>query len=514
MQRSSGVLRALVRARGLKVTNLCHNGRSASQRAFHICQLTTRNEQFLQQPCSRLLIKEISPIRLFSSADYPGHFMVTLPALSPTMDVGTIVRWEKQVGDKLVEGDLLCEIETDKATMGFETPEEGYLARVFVLEGTRDVPINKALCIITENEGDVAAFRDFPDPGMVTDDGSPAPPPAEESPPTEAPAPPPPPPPPPRPPLVSPAPTSTPESMVQPATGAATGERIFASPLAKKLAAERGIDLQTVTGSGPRGRIRKQDIESFVPSAAVPVVQSGGGPVATTGPYIDLPVDQYRQELAQRAVYSKQTVPHYFLTVDIEADKLLLLAEDLNQEVEGDEACLQLHHFVIKAAALACHKVPAANSSWMGEAIRQFVHVDVNFTMQSDGGQIGPVVSGADTKGLATISEELSLLNKKLSDGMLQPEDYQGGTFTVTDLSSFGVKTCGSVITPPQACSLAMGALRETFVPDDESEEGYRAANVFSATLACDHRVVDGAVGAQWLQHFKGFLQKPHTMLL
>lgn len=511
MQRSSGVLRSLIRARGTKIIPLAYNGRSASMRAIHLCKLSTRSEQFLQQPCSRWLIKQISPVRFFSSADFPPHYMVSLPALSPTMDVGTIVRWEKQVGEKLNEGDLLCEIETDKATMGFETPEEGYLAKIFIAEGTKDVPIKRALCIISENEGDVEAFSNFPDPGMVSDDGSPAAPPPEQE---TAPAASSPPPPPPTPPLVSSPPTPAPQPTAPPPSApVAKGERIFASPLAKKLAAEKGIDLQTVTGTGPRGRIRKQDIESFVPSA-VPVVQSSGAPIAATGPFIDLPVDQYRQELAQRAVYSKQTVPHYFLTVDIEADNLLQLSEDLKEDMEDEDEGLQLYHFVVKAAALACHRVPAANSSWMGDKIRQFTHVDVNFTMQSDRGQVGPVVFGADTKGLATISKELSLLNQKLSEGLLQPQDYQGGTFTVTDLSTFGVKNCGSVITPPQACSLVMGALRETFVPDVDSEEGYRTANVFSVTLACDHRVVDGAVGAQWLQHFKGFLQRPHTMLL
>lgn len=510
MQRSGNLVRALVRARGSRIPSVLQNGRRVTSRAFHLCKFSERNGQSFQQPVARIFIQQLGPFRPFSSGEFPEHFKVSLPALSPTMDAGTIVRWEKQVGDQLGEGDLLCEIETDKATMGFETPEEGYLAKIFVAEGTKDIPVGRALCIITEKEEDIAAFKDYPDPGMETEGSPPAA--AAESPAPAVETAPPPPPPPPKPPAATPAPATAAPAPPPPVT-AAKGDRVFASPLARKLAAEKGIDLQAVTGTGPRGRIRKQDIDSFVPSAAVPAMQAGGAPVAVTGPYIDLPVDQYRQELAQRAMYSKQTVPHYFLTVDIEADKLLELADVLNEEV-GEDAALDLHHFVVKAAALACHKVPAANSSWMGDKIRQFVHVDVNFIMQSEKGQVGPVIFGADTKGLATISQELSSLSAKLSAGELQPQDYQGGTFTVTDLSSYGVKNCGTIITPPQACSLAMGALRETFVPDEDSDEGYRAANVFSATLTCDHRVVDGAVGAQWLQHFKGYLQKPHTMLL
>ncbi|XP_022083358.1 dihydrolipoyllysine-residue acetyltransferase component of pyruvate dehydrogenase complex, mitochondrial-like isoform X2 [Acanthaster planci] len=422
------------------------------------------------------------------------------------METGTLVRWEKQPGDSLSEGDLLCEIETDKATMGFETPEEGYLARTFVEAGAKDVPVGTLLCIIVENESDIPAFKDFEDSGEIigstAEEEKPAPPPP---PPKPAPATPPPPSPPSPPPAAKPVPPPVP-----PMPSPAPGQRVFASPLAKRLAAERGINLMDVTGTGPGGRVRRTDIESYTPSAvAAPTLAAMPGAV-----YTDVPVGELRQFIANRVTQSKQMIPHYFLTVEINIEELLRLKDDLNQTVAADGVELTVNDFVVKATALASLKVPEANSSWMEDRIRQYHHVDVNVTVQTDNGMMTPVIFNVDGKGIGAINREARELASRAVEGTLQPQEYQAGTITVSDLSSFGIKHFATIINPTQSCAVAVGALQNVMVPDEDAEEGYRATTTINVTLSCDHRVVDGAVGAQWLQKFKTFLEKPHTMLL
>ncbi|XP_071372093.1 dihydrolipoyllysine-residue acetyltransferase component of pyruvate dehydrogenase complex, mitochondrial isoform X6 [Centroberyx affinis] len=395
-------------------------------------------------------------------SSYPTHLKILLPALSPTMTMGTVQRWEKKVGEKLNEGDLLAEIETDKATIGFEVQEEGYLAKIMVSEGTRDVPLGTPLCIIVEKESDIAAFNDYVETG-VAEIATPPPAPAPAAAPAVA------------------APTPVPVAAAA-APAAARKGRVFASPLAKKLAAEKGIDLAQVSGSGPDGRVTRKDIESFVPPKAAPVTAAPAAPTpaaptaAPTGTFTDIPISNIRKVKAQNIK-------------------------------------LSVNDFIIKASALACLKVPEANSSWMDTVIRQNHVVDVSVAVSTANGLITPIVFNAHTKGLAAISSDVSALAAKARDGKLQPHEFQGGTFTISNLGMFGIKNFSAIINPPQACILAVGGSEKRLLPAD-NEKGFDVASVMSVTLSCDHRVVDGAVGAQWLAEFRKFLEKPVTMLL
>ncbi|KAI4877921.1 hypothetical protein NFI96_017414 [Prochilodus magdalenae] len=438
---------------------------------------------------------------------YPPHMKILLPALSPTMTMGTVQRWEKKVGEKLNEGDLLAEIETDKATIGFEVQEEGYLAKIMIPEGTRDVPLGTPLCIMVEKESDIKAFADYVETGVTA---TPPPAPVASPPPAAAPA--------------APAPPAA----AAPAAAARKG-RVFASPLAKKLAAEKGIDLAQVTGTGPDGRITKKDIETFVPSkAAPPPVAPAAAPAAPipgrapaapavaavpTGTFTDIPISNIRRVIAQRLMQSKQTIPHYYLSVDINMDQVLELRKELNAEVKADNIKLSVNDFIIKASALACLKVPEANSSWMDTVIRQNHVVDVSVAVSTPNGLITPIVFNAHIKGLATISKDIGSLATKAREGKLQPHEFQGGTFTVSNLGMYGIKNFSAIINPPQACILAVGGSEKRLLPAD-NEKGFDVASMMSVTLSCDHRVVDGAVGAQWLAEFRKFLEKPVTMLL
>lgn len=437
---------------------------------------------------------------------------ITLPALSPTMTMGTVQRWEKKVGEKLSEGDLLAEIETDKATIGFEVQEEGYLAKIMVPEGTRDVPLGTPLCIIVEKESDIAAFKDYVETGVA-----------------EVSAPPPPPPPAPTP---TPAPAAAPAAAApSPAPAAAAPAaprkgRVFASPLAKKLAAEKGIDLAQVSGSGPDGRITRKDIDSFVPPKAAPAVAAAptpaaapaapapaAAPAAPAGTFTDIPISNIRKVIAQRLMQSKQTIPHYYLSVDVNMDQVLELRKELNEEVKAQNIKLSVNDFIIKASALACLKVPECNSSWLDTVIRQNHVVDLSVAVSTASGLITPIVFNAHTKGLAAISSDVSALAAKAREGKLQPHEFQGGTFTISNLGMFGIKNFSAIINPPQACILAVGGSEKRLMPAD-NEKGFDVASMMSVTLSCDHRVVDGAVGAQWLAEFRKFLEKPVTMLL
>uniref|UniRef100_A0A8C7L1P6 Acetyltransferase component of pyruvate dehydrogenase complex n=1 Tax=Oncorhynchus kisutch TaxID=8019 RepID=A0A8C7L1P6_ONCKI len=422
----------------------------------------------------------------------PTHMKVCLPALSPTMTMGTVQRWEKKVGEKLSEGDLLAEIETDKATIGFEVQEEGYLAKIMVSEGTRDVPLGAPLCIIVEKESDIAAFSDYVETAGA--DVS-TPPPAPVAAPTPA----------------APLPSPAPVAPATPRKG-----RVFVSPLAKTLAAEKGIDLAQVSGSGPDGRVTRKDIETFVPPKAVPApVSAAPSPASTpspavavsTGTFTDIPISNIRRVIAQRLMQSKQTIPHYYLSVDVNMDQVLELRMELNN------IKLSVNDFIIKASALACLKVPEANSSWLDSVIRQNHVVDVSVAVSTPNGLITPIVFNAHTKGLAAISSDVSALAAKARDGKLQPHEFQGGTFTISNLGMFGVKNFSAIINPPQACILAVGGSEKRLLPAD-NEKGFDVASMMSVTLSCDHRVVDGAIGAQWLAEFRKFLEKPVTMLL
>uniref|UniRef100_A0A8C1K0H1 Acetyltransferase component of pyruvate dehydrogenase complex n=1 Tax=Cyprinus carpio TaxID=7962 RepID=A0A8C1K0H1_CYPCA len=439
-------------------------------------------------------------------SSYPPHMKVLLPALSPTMTMGTVQRWEKKVGEKLSEGDLLAEIETDKATIGFEVQEEGYLAKIMIAEGTRDVPLGTPLCIIVEKESDISTFADYVETGVAA---SPPPAPTPVAAPAPAPAP--------------AAPTAAPAT----APAAPRKGRVFASPLAKKLAAEKGIDIAQVTGTGPDGRVTRKDIDSFVPLKPTPAPAAAPAPTAPTpsppaapafaaiptGTFTDIPISNIRRVIAQRLMQSKQTIPHYYLSIDVNMDQVLELRKELNAEVKADNIKLSVNDFIIKASSLACLKVPEANSSWMDTVIRQNHVVDVSVAVSTPMGLITPIVFNAHIKGLATISKDVAILAAKAREGKLQPHEFQGGTFTISNLGMYGIKHFSAIINPPQACILAVGGSEKRLLPAD-NEKGFDVASMMSVTLSCDHRVVDGAVGAQWLAEFRKFLEKPFTMLL
>nr|CAG4648741.1 EOG090X08YX [Polyphemus pediculus] len=413
------------------------------------------------------------------------------------MESGTIISWEKKEGDKLNEGDLLAEIETDKATMGFETPEEGYLAKILIAAGTKDVAIGKLVCIIVENEEDVAAFKNFQDEGKPVEAATVPKAPELAAPAVEA----------------APAPASSQPSGVS--------ERVFASPLARKLAADKGITLASVSGgSGFEGSITAKDLSSVSVSEAkttttAPAPAPAQASVALKGQkFTDLPVSNIRGVIAKRLLQSKQTIPHYYLTVDVTMDSVLSLRQEFNASLSKDGAKLSVNDFIIKAAALACRKVPEVNSSWQDTFIRQYDTVDVSVAVSTDKGLITPIVFNAERKGLASISDDVRSLAAKAREGKLQPHEFQGGTFSISNLGMFGVRNFTAIINPPQSCILAVGATDQRLIVDPSVEQGFRTANVLTVTLSCDHRVVDGAVGAQWLAAFKKYLEKPTTMLL
>uniref|UniRef100_A0A0B7B4D0 Acetyltransferase component of pyruvate dehydrogenase complex n=1 Tax=Arion vulgaris TaxID=1028688 RepID=A0A0B7B4D0_9EUPU len=445
------------------------------------------------------------PQRYYSSGNLPSHVKIVLPALSPTMESGTIISWQKKEGDKVSEGDLLAEIETDKASMGFESSDEGYLAKIFIPEGTKDVPLGKLMCIIVSSEADVAAFKDYvPKPGDDQPTGQAASPPAPAAPASQPPP--------------SPEKSAPPSPPSQATRGppAAAGDRLFATPFAKTLASEKGIDLRSVKGSGPDGQVRAADVLQATPGGSAPGAGASSSIVTPSSQsFLDLPLSNMRQVIAKRLTLSKQTIPHYYLNTEINVERILSIRKDLNVSLEKQGLKkLSVNDFIIKASALASKKVPEANSAWMGDFIRQYNTMDICIAVATDNGLITPIVFSAETKGLSQIAQDVASLAAKARAGKLQPQEYQGGTFTISNLGMFGVKSFSAVINPPQACILAVGGAEQKVVVDQASQSGFSTSHVMTVTLSCDHRVVDGAVGARWLTEFKALMEKPESMLL
>ncbi len=442
-------------------------------------------------------------------ADLPTHIRVALPALSPTMEMGTIVNWEKKVGDQVSEGDLLCEIETDKATMGFETPEEGYLAKILLEAGSKDIPVGKLLCIIVEKAEDVAKFADFVDDGKAASSA----PPAAASAPKEPAAPPPPPTP-----AAAAAPAPPPPSLM---AQSKSGDRPFASPAAKRLAAERGIDLfQIKSGSGMDGMITSRDVENFkgapvaAPAAGFPAAMplGGGFPTGDHMVYTDADTTNMRKVIAKRLQQSKHEIPHYYLTVECNMDNILKLRSEINKTYEKEGVKLSVNDFIIKATALASKRVPQCNSAWMDSFIREYHTCDVSVAVDTGNGLITPIVTNVESRGLAEISETVKELAGRAKEGKLQPHEFQGGSITVSNLGMFGINQFTAIINPPQACILAVGGTEKKVVVGKGGDPV--VSSMMRVTMSCDHRVVDGAVGAQWLAHFKKFMENPQAMLL
>lgn len=430
--------------------------------------------------------------------------IITMPALSPTMTEGTLVKWIMNEGDAVRSGDMLAEIETDKATMEVEAIDEGILARILVPEGTEGVPVNAPIAVLLEDGEDASAI----DAALAA-----APAPAPMAPAAEAPAAKP------IPAAAIPTPAPTPAPAADPVSG---DGRILASPLAKRMAAQAGLELAQVSGSGPRGRIVKADIEAAVAGGVAAVAPAPAAPAPSSIPASAAvpaaPGDDFELEklssmrkiIARRMTESKQQAPHFYLTVDCEIDALLALRKQLNDKADGAYK-LSVNDLVIKAAAVALMKVPDANVGYSEEGLRRYRNADISVAVASEKGLITPIIRNANGKGLEAISKEMRELAQKANDGKLTPEEYQGGSFSISNLGMFGIKQFDAVINMPQGCILAVGAGEQRPVVKDGA---LAIATVMSVTVSVDHRAVDGAVGARFLAAFKGLIQDPMTMLL
>jgi pyruvate dehydrogenase E2 component (dihydrolipoamide acetyltransferase) len=464
---------------------------------------------------------------------------IRMPALSPTMTEGNLARWLKKEGDEVHAGDVIAEIETDKATMEYEAVDEGKLGRIIVPEGTQGIKVHQPIAILLEEGEDAGALATFAGAPPPAQAGAPEAAPGANAPKTE-------PPPPARP--LPPAGQGGADASNGPVAGAGSADgRIFASPLARRMAAHAGLDLAALRGSGPQGRIVKADIERALagtPTAAaprpaappaVPVATPAppAGPVfakaqvlalAGNPPYSEKPHSVMRRVIARRLAESKQTVPHFYLSVDCVIDALLNIRGQLNEKLAAARpaaaggggqadgvARISINDFVIRAAALALRQVPAANASWSDDAILLWDRVDVSVAVALDDGLITPIIKAADQKGLAQIAAETKDLAERARAGKLKLEEFQGGTFSISNLGMYGIREFAAVINPPQGCILAVGAGEQRPVV----RAGQLAvATVMTCTLSCDHRVVDGAVGAQFLAAFKKMIEDPLTMLL
>ncbi|MEY4991172.1 MAG: hypothetical protein RI948_38 [Bacteroidota bacterium] len=422
--------------------------------------------------------------------------VVYMPKLSDTMTEGVVAAWTKNVGDAVKSGEVLAEIETDKATMEFESFYDGVLLHIGVETG-KAAPVNSILAIIGEAGEDISsvlANAAAGAPGAAAAAAEPAP--AAPSPaPVAASAPAP-----------SPAPVAA--AVSAPVAVANNSDRVFASPLAKKLAAERGIDIQAVGGTGENGRIVKRDVDHYVPYTPAANAPAYTAAPAGTVSYTDEPVSQMRKTIARRLAESKFTAPHFYLTLDIDMDAAMAIRKGLNSL---DGVKVSFNDMVIKAVAMALRKHPAVNSAWMGDFIRRNEHVNIGVAVAVEDGLLVPVVRFADGKGLTQISAEVREFAQKAKDKKLQPADWEGNTFTISNLGMFGIESFTAIVNPPDACILAIGGIKAVpVVKNGQVVPG----NVMKVTLSCDHRAVDGASGAAFLQTFKTYMEQPAAMLL
>ncbi|MGE0093619.1 MAG: pyruvate dehydrogenase complex dihydrolipoamide acetyltransferase [Alphaproteobacteria bacterium] len=437
---------------------------------------------------------------------------ITMPALSPTMTEGAVAKWHKKEGDAVKSGDVIAEVETDKATVEVEAADDGVMGKIVVPEGTKGVKVNDVIAVLLEEGESASSIKVGAKPAPKTEVPAAAPAPAAKP--------------------AAPPPQAAPQAPApKPAVSSQAnggGDRIFASPLARRMAEKAGIDLASLKGSGPHGRIVKSDIDAArgrTPAAPAPKAAPGQAiapqakappPAPTAGlpSFTEVPHTTMRKVIAQRLVQSKRDAPHFYLTMDCQIDKLLALRKELNgrKAAEGDHGYkLSVNDFVLRAVALAMKKVPAANASWTETSVRIFHGVDISVAVAIPNGLITPVIRGAEGKGLAEISNEMKSLAEKARAGKLTPEEYQGGTVSVSNLGMYGVRDFAAVINPPQGCILAVGAGEQRPVVKDGA---IAIATVMSCTLSVDHRVVDGAVGAEFLGAFKQLIEDPMTMLL
>jgi pyruvate dehydrogenase E2 component (dihydrolipoamide acetyltransferase) len=415
--------------------------------------------------------------------------IVYMPKLSDTMTEGVVATWNKNVGDTVKAGEVLAEIETDKATMEFESFYDGVLLHIGVETG-KAAPVNSILAIIGQAGEDISA--------ALASAGDNAPSPAVEAPKTEA--------------APAPAPVATPVAAT-PAPAVTTAPvsnnnngRVFASPLAKKLASEKGIDIQSVAGTGESGRIVKRDVDHYTPYT--PAERTFSAAPSGVESFTDEPVSQMRKTIARRLAESKFTAPHFYLTMDINMDQAISSRKALNSL---DGVKVSFNDLVVKAVAMALKQNPGVNSSWMGDFIRRNQHVHIGVAVAVEDGLLVPVIRHADTKGLVQISSEVREYAQKAKDKKLQPSDWEGNTFTISNLGMFGIESFTAIVNPPDSCILAIGGIKEVpVVKNGQVVPG----NVMKVTLSCDHRVVDGATGSAFLQTFKTYMENPAAMLL
>ena len=426
---------------------------------------------------------------------------ILMPALSPTMEEGVLAKWHVKVGDVVSAGDVIAEIETDKATMEVEAVDEGEVTDILVAEGTEGVKVNTPIARL-KDEGGAAAPKPAEAPAAKPQEAAKV----EAAPAAEAPK------------AAAPAPA---------APKADSGERIFSSPLARRIAAQNGVDLKSIKGTGPHGRIVKRDVEAAGKGSAQPAAAASATTAASAaaeprkaqslaqmgipdGSYDLIPLDGMRKAVARRMVDSIQNVPHFPLFIDVEIDQLMAVRAKVNKMLEPQGIKVSVNDFVIKAAALALKAVPEANASYTPEGIAMHHNADVSMAVAIDGGLITPIIKKAETKGLAQIATESKDLAKRARERKLKPDEFQGGTFSVSNLGMFGIKQFTSIINEPQGCIMSVGAGEQRAVVRDGQ---IVAATVMTVTLTCDHRVVDGATGARFLQAFKPLIEDPVAML-
>lgn len=433
---------------------------------------------------------------------------ILMPALSPTMEEGTLAKWLVKEGDTVSSGDILAEIETDKATMEFEAVDEGVIGKILVAEGTSGVKVNEPIAVLLEEGEDASAADAAGAPAAA-----PVPDAKEEAAPAKA--------------------ERKPAAPAPAAPQAADGKRIFASPLARRIAADKGVDLASISGSGPKGRIVKADVEAAQGgSAAAPAASSAAAPAQAAAPapaaaptvsastiakmyegreYEEIALDGMRKTIAARLTEAKQTIPHFYLRRSVKLDALMKFRSQLNKQLEGRGVKLSVNDFIIKACALALQAVPDANAVWAGDRVFKLKPSDVAVAVAIDGGLFTPVLKDAESKSLSTLSAEMKDLATRARDRKLAPHEYQGGSFAISNLGMFGIENFDAVINPPHGAILAVGAGIKQPVVNAEGE--IEVATVMSMTLSVDHRVIDGALGAELLKAICENLENPMLML-
>ena len=431
---------------------------------------------------------------------------ILMPALSPTMTEGKLAKWLKKEGDQVKPGDVLAEIETDKATMEVEAVDEGTIGKLLVAEGAENVAVNTPIAVLLGEGEDAKSIGS----GTAT---APKPAPAPAPVPAATPA---------APAIAASAPIAAPEPAAAPRGNGQ--DRVFASPLAKRMAQQAGIDLAALRGTGPHGRIVRADVESALSGAAprapaappaAPAAKPAPAPVLEVPglpPYTQVAHTTMRKVIARRLTEAKLQQPHFYMSVECELDALLKVRQELNAKApEKGGYKLSVNDFIIRAAGLALKRVPAANAAWHDEGVRLYKRADISVAVAIPNGLITPVIHGADQKGLVEISNEMKELAQKARDGKLKPEEYQGGTFSISNLGMYGISTFAAVLNPPQGAILAVGVGEQRPIVKDGA---LAIATMMTCTLSVDHRVVDGAIGAEFLAAFKKLIQDPLTMLL